>query len=822
MKTKSDFQSHVINWCVLLSLLSQARYFAAVSLMLIAVLLTCYSAIANARRGVMQDAASAADLSPAETDSDPEYLEKRREFLDRFFGNEPGGVSPGAYASALVAARALPLSPLLQGQKFVSPETLEIVPPWISPIPPPIQGSYGGNASAMVDALAIDPINANVVYTGSSGGLAKTTDGGVTWRYLSDAWASQSISSIAVNPNTSNPVYVGTGLDPHFGVGLYRSFDTGATWSNFGATEFGGTVIRAIVVGARSRSGLVVYVANGLSHESGLWRSSDSGVTRTRLRQAGQPNSTEEYNGIYDVAIDTSTQPSTLYITDDDGVFKSVDSGQSWIQVLSLSACEPDEGCRPSRLNIVHSALYLLAGVGQDRKLYKSANAGAKWTQIPSRCPCQTPPNCYGIGDTCASSDNIGFGVFAVDPFNPNVILGGNQALYRTDNEGTTWTEIEPWNGINIHTDQRVIAFSQIAPGVAYDGNDGGAVRSTNDGRQWTNLNQNLPGALLYSVALSANGSMIAGTQDNGVVFSDPLAPSGGRWDMIWGGDSAHDLIDPVDGAVGYLTMYGSGTFRRFKRATPHSSDDIRPHQFDHDCACNFFPTFSMNASSPTHLIAACQRVVRTLNGPTVTTQGWTTIGNGPLPSPTASPCESRVVVTAATEAPSNSDVIYAVTNYDTLFVTTNAGQGSGATWQQVTHQPWGIHAVTVDPSNYLAVYLACDSGVYKTSDMGATWTQQGVPNLFYRDVAIDPANPQHIFAASFAGVLASTDGGSTWGNVSDGIPAGMIVSGLSFNATSRQLAASTYGRGVYILNLGAPSTPFMNSSANLATTSEL
>jgi len=85
---------------------------------------------------------------------------------------------------------------------------------------------------------------------------------------------------------------------------------------------------------------------------------------------------------------------------------------------------------------------------------------------------------------------------------------------------------------------------------------------------------------------------------------------------------------------------------------------------------------------------------------------------------------------------------------------------------------------------------------------MGLTWTQYGIPNLFYRDVAIDPANPQHIFAASFAGVFASTDGGLTWGNMSNGIPAGIVVSSLSFNATSRQLAASTYGRGVYVLNL--------------------
>jgi hypothetical protein len=88
---------------------------------------------------------------------------------------------------------------------------------------------------------------------------------------------------------------------------------------------------------------------------------------------------------------------------------------------------------------------------------------------------------------------------------------------------------------------------------------------------------------------------------------------------------------------------------------------------------------------------------------------------------------------------------------------------------------------------------------------MGTSWTQYGIPNLIYRDVAIDPSNPQHIFVASNAGVFASTEGGLTWGNMSEGIPSGMTVTALSFNAASRQLAASTYGRGVYVLNFGQP-----------------
>jgi hypothetical protein len=167
-----------------------------------------------------------------------------------------------------------------------------------------------------------------------------------------------------------------------------------------------------------------------------------------------------------------------------------------------------------------------------------------------------------------------------------------------------------------------------------------------------------------------------------------------------------------------------------------------------------------MNPLAPKHLVAACQHVVRTLDG-TASPVLLTMIGNDPLPSGTPN---VTAVVTAATEAPNNSNVIYAVTNYDTVFVTQNANAGNGAVWTQVTQyrDPGGISTVKVDPTNYQVAYLACDSGVYKTTDMGMSWNQYGIPNPIYRDVSIDPANPQHIFAASNAGVLASTDGGMT------------------------------------------------------------
>jgi len=748
-------------------------------------LLVCgYTRIANPGSAVAQTVNSritvplAAEVpDPDGGDRDPEYRRKREEYLRHFLGIAAGSQSPEAYIRGQAAARALPPSPLLQGGSFMSPQGELPSLFWTWPIVPPIGNSYGGDASAIIYTLGLDPTDPNTVYTGSFSGLAMTTDGGIHWSYLSDGWSSQAVSSIVVNPRTPSVVYVGTGSDyPPYCVGLYRSEQ--GEWTNLGLAEFGGTAIRKVAIDENTLwdKHPILYVTNGRSVNSGLWRSVNSGSTWTRIRQ-GPPSSV--WNGIYDVVVDHSTDPSTLYITQDDGTFKSVDSGEHWTLIHTALAGAPNQ------LLKVNSTLYLSSAGDPAHNLYKSSDAGANWTQIPT--------NCFTGADTCANNNYLGLWVFAVDPANPNIILGGNQALYRTTNEGATWTEIGHWWGPDIHTDHRTLAFSTADPSVVYDGNDGGIVKSTNAGETWTNLNQNLPGALLYSVGLSQDNSMIAGTQDNGVIFSD----LGGPWHMIFGGDSGKDLINPTNSSQSYWVIYEPNKFHRYNRLTGENFN-ISPTQLINDPACFFFPAFNINPSSPTHLVAACQHVVRTLNG-TLSPPVWQSIGQ---PFVTGG-----YVVTAACEAPSDSNVIYAVEGAWPagwrVWITTNANDGAGAIWNDRTGTvPGGIRRITVHPSDPQTAYLACDSGVYKTQNMGLNWTRQGPANITYSEVAIDPVRTQHVFAASSAGVLASTDGGVNWENMSAGIPAGMFVTGVSFNVASCRLAVSTYGRGVYWADL--------------------
>lgn len=786
------------------------------SILAIVLLVCCYRAGAGAREAEPQDAADEAfpaslSLQPPllpDTQEDPNYAEARRQYLSLLNGTAPGSVSPEAFARARIAMRALPPSPLMKNRRFTSfPPTAapapgpDGMPPlfsWLFPNLYPIYSTfvdYGGKAGAMVHAIAADPTDANVVFTGSFGGLARSTNGGVDWTYLSDNWLSQEVSAIAIDPTKPSIVYAGTGRENMYhSVGLYGSSDGGDNWTGpLGVSEFEGKIIRQVAFDPNDSKN--VYVANGCSPYNfpctglapGLWHTDDAGQSWTQRAPSGTTNS-----GVHSLAIDPAT--SAIYVAIAPGLYTSTDGGVNW---TSVPGNKP-----PGQLSVVDSVLYLLAwNPAGFKELSKSTNGGGSWTSIPT-CP---------SGTTCTAGQNLNFGVFAVEPGHSNVIVAGgvwgdgSTRLWLSENAGTsaTWTEIDP---ATMHVDQRTIVFAPdySRNRIVYVGNDGGVSRSLNHGQTWVNLNQNLPGALIQGIAISQDDSMIAGTQDNGAIFSFRGAP----WIMFTGGDAAHTLIDPVDSTDAYFALAGYrywGRYHHVPNATP-TPIPISPSQLLSDSDCHPLPPFSMTSNSPFQLITACRQVVRSSNNGT----SWTSIG----PTPGIGTGGSGNVVSAICQAPSNTNVIYAAANNwgQQIWVTTNANNGPTAQWTNVTRSgqtgglPTGteIYAIAVDSTDPQTAYLACPTGIFKTTDTGGNWNplSTATPDAGYTDIVLDPLTPTNLFAASRLGVISSTNGGSSWQDLSDGLPPGTDIRGLAYNRISQQLAANTYGRGAYVVDL--------------------
>ena len=80
----------------------------------------------------------------------------------------------------------------------------------------------------------------NIDYAGAaSGGIFKTTDGGVHWQPIFDDQPVSSIGALAVAPSDPNVVWAGTGeafirSNVSIGWGIYKSTDAGKTWTHMG------------------------------------------------------------------------------------------------------------------------------------------------------------------------------------------------------------------------------------------------------------------------------------------------------------------------------------------------------------------------------------------------------------------------------------------------------------------------------------------------------------------------------------------------------------------------------------------------------------
>src|SRR5258706_8494069 len=102
-------------------------------------------------------------------------------------------------------------------------------------------GPPGNRVSAVVGV----PGDPNVYYAGAaSGGVWKSTDGGIHWKAVFDEQTAQSIGSIAIAPSDPNVVWVGTGetfIRSHvsLGDGVYKSTDAGKTWKRMGLEKTG-------------------------------------------------------------------------------------------------------------------------------------------------------------------------------------------------------------------------------------------------------------------------------------------------------------------------------------------------------------------------------------------------------------------------------------------------------------------------------------------------------------------------------------------------------------------------------------------------------
>src|SRR5215472_16281437 len=146
-----------------------------------------------------------------------------------------------------------------------------------------------------VVAVAGVPSQPSVYYFGSvGGGVWKTSDSGASWSNISDGFfKTASVGAIAVAESDPNVIYAGMGEacvrgNASNGDGVYKSVDGGKTWKNVGLQD----TYHIGAVRVHPKNPDVVYVAAvghlwGPNEQRGVYRSKDGGQTWKQVLTRG-------------------------------------------------------------------------------------------------------------------------------------------------------------------------------------------------------------------------------------------------------------------------------------------------------------------------------------------------------------------------------------------------------------------------------------------------------------------------------------------------------------------------------------------------------
>lgn len=718
-----------------------------------------------------------------------------------------------------------------------------------------------GNVGGRTRAFVIDPDNPDVYYAGGvSGGVWKSTDAGANWTSLDDSMLNLAVTTIAMDPNNSNVLYAGTGegfgTSSAFirGLGIFKSTDAGATWSQLAGTVSGVPdgafhYVNKIVISPNDSNR--IYAATRF----GVWRSTDAGQTWSIVLSntryiATPPTAGNTSTGCTDMVIRADRNPDVLFASfgsfERDGLYRTVDGGNSWAAYsVPINQGRMSLALAPSNNDVLYLAMAdngLGGAVGKLVNVYQSTDGGNSFSgrvdfstefgpwlmsYVSIATGCVASPVIYSQG----WYDNI----LAVDPVDPDIVWLGGIDLYRSNDGGQNWGMagywfyylLDPPPPTYIRPDQHNIVFHPGYNGTTNQTmivtNDGGLFRTQN-ARAATTLEEcPFPGSFPppeiaweslnngYGVTQFYHGDsakladmFVGGAQDNGT--SRGLSTSAPNdWRLIFGGDGGYVAIDPTDSQTLYIEIQGFPTIRK---STDGGNSFQSAVNGITDTDGLFITPVAMDQSNPAVLWTGGSRPWRTLNA----AASWQVVG------PNFSAADK---ISAIGIAPSNGGVVYLGFNNGYVAKSVNALDAT-PTWTVFTSAhglrtgAW-VSSVNVDPDDPNVAYCTYSTfggnHIFRTTNGGSLWTSidgvsfAGVPDIPVHWIEVRPCDPEHLFVGTELGVFASTDGGANWLPVNAGM-AHTVVETLDFQ-NNDTLVAFTYGRSAFRTQLvPCPCTP--------------
>jgi photosystem II stability/assembly factor-like uncharacterized protein len=688
----------------------------------------------------------------------------------------------------------------------------------------------------------------------ASGGIWKSVDSGATFKPVFDKEPVQAIGALAVSQSNHAIVWAGTGeawaiRDADvFGDGVYKSTDSGATWTNMGLTETG-RIGRIIINPANPDNVFVCALgrATGPQQERGVYRTLDGGKTWKRVlfvdENTGCSGLTMDahnhnvlFAGMWQVVMHTwgefSGGPSS-------GIYVSRDGGTTWSHVQ-------DAGLPKSPVGKIDVAVaptnpkrvYALIQTANQGSIWRSDDGGHTWK--------------HGSWSRQLIGRAGYYIRLAVSSGNADEVLVANSSFFQSKDGGMTFTEV-PWGG-----DNHDIWIDPVAPDRFAMTNDLGANITFNHGR--SRVNVVLPIAQAYHVAVDNQVPywVYTNRQDNSTMRGPSDAPdaapftgrrgggpppaarrpatardsaradslrrrgdsSGARpprrdsvtvdttnlvsqglfqgssnWEHNLGGcESGFTVPDPEDSNIVWATCYGDVVTRydaRTKRARSVSpwmhTLDMAPE--DAKYRCHWTPPLAIDPFDHNTVYYGCQVIFKTTNAG----QSWSVI------SPDLSTRDPSRVVSSGGLVGDNLGQFYG----EVVFAIAPSEIQKGLLWAGTN-----------------------DGKVWYTPDGGATWndvsanmqapawgTVRKIEPSHFDPATAYVAVDYHMMDDRRPYIYKTTDFGKTWTNITGDLPTGHpldYVMAVTENPNRKGMLFAGTGHGFfYSMNDGAHWTRF-------------
>ncbi len=539
---------------------------------------------------------------------------------------------------------------------------------------------------AAVEGVESDP---DVLYIGGAGGgVWKTVNGGATWEPVFDAQPALPIGALAVFQANPEIVWAGTGEgnlheSALSGDGVYRSLDGGRTWRHAGLAGTG-HIARIVLHPTNPEVAWVAALGSMWTENSerGVFKTVDGGRTWSQVLAV------DAKTGAADLAIDPRN-PLKLYAAmwqhrrwpwifrsggPGSGLYVSLDGGGTWTRRTAGDGL-PEGDLGRIKLAVSRSnpeVVYAMVEAATSA-LLRSDDGGASFRTV------NASPNLH--------LRPFYFPGLAVDPKWPNRVYNLDMSLHVSDDNGRTFRDLLAGQGV--HPDLHAIWIDPADPRHLVLATDGGVFVSRDRGRRAVFLS-NLPLSQFYRIAVdqAVPFNVYGGLQDNGKQRGPSDAWEAGgiqdhSWTYLGGGDGSTTLPDPADPDVGYAAAQQAG-FERWNLKTGETKEIPPPEPAGVHLRFNFTPGFALDPFTPGTLYAGSQFVHRSTDrgdtwtaiSPDLTTNNpdWQHQAESGGLTPDVGGAENFTTITALAPSPLKPGLLWAGTDDGRLHVTRDGG----------------------------------------------------------------------------------------------------------------------------------------------------